>query len=629
MHSAFAAAPPSGRDRMSSHPPQSSPSGHSWSTPPLRSSAPASGRQPLRETPLPKSSAATLPRGLAQWRRDLVAGAITGVVGLPLTIGICMMSDYPVHAGLITTILACTTGYLFSLRRPGNHVGVPGIAAGLAPVLAMGVHHFGMQRMPWVILLAAMLQAVVWRTRLEGAILRLVPAYLVEGLLAGVGLKIALKVLPDALGMPSGDWHSGAIRPGVALLSAATLALYLWLTARLHRRSPGLPSLLLLVGGVMAARLADADAPLPMLRLSDPTLTFRLPWEGVSTLTLQMHLEIIGFASMLALIDVIEQVMSNAAIERLDPYRRPSDSNASILTMWVGNALASCFGGMTNLDGLAKSSTNAMAGAVSKASNLAVAGVFIAAFAAPQALRALPMFALAVLMILTGARMVAGLVHVADQGRYPLLVAMFCGVLVWRLGLFEGLLLTLALHATIVYAVARAEHVPGLQLLRQLAKRLAGDSAGRLGPGLEVHADPVGGTIFRSVPRDVARQKSLTDFIEGDWSHGINTGNILNIINCYDTRGLLWGTFAKELRTGHAAIKGYFEHLFDKEALRVVFQRGEVRQYGEIYIKSGSYEFSYLRRGQRVAVPARYSFVCKREASGWTILEHHSSEFPA
>ena len=32
--------------------------------------------------------------------------------------------------------------------------------------------------------------------------------------------------------------------------------------------------------------------------------------------------------------------------------------------------------------------------------------------------------------------------------------------------------------------------------------------------------------------------------------------------------------------------------------------------------------------GQPVCVPARYSFVCKKEKTGWYILEHHSSEFP-
>jgi hypothetical protein len=36
-----------------------------------------------------------------------------------------------------------------------------------------------------------------------------------------------------------------------------------------------------------------------------------------------MLAEIIGYALMLSLIDVIEQVMSNSAIEKLDPLGRP------------------------------------------------------------------------------------------------------------------------------------------------------------------------------------------------------------------------------------------------------------------------------------------------------------------
>jgi len=39
--------------------------------------------------------------------------------------------------------------------------------------------------------------------------------------------------------------------------------------------------------------------------------------------------------------------------------------------------------------------------------------------------------------------------------------------------------------------------------------------------------------------------------------------------------------------------------------------------------------FTFDRKGQHITVPARYSFVCKKERMGWFIVEHHSSEFPA
>ena len=40
---------------------------------------------------------------------------------------------------------------------------------------------------------------------------------------------------------------------------------------------------------------------------------------------------------MLAVVDVIEQVMSNAAIDKIDPLQRPSNSNNSLLAIWVSN----------------------------------------------------------------------------------------------------------------------------------------------------------------------------------------------------------------------------------------------------------------------------------------------------
>src|SRR5688572_25467286 len=156
------------------------------------------------------SAAVALPRGRASaldgddasafdagtLRKDALAGVVTGLVAIPLTVGICLMSDYPVKVGLVTVIAACLVSFVGYQFRPGNHIGVPGIAAGLAPVLALGVKQFGMGTMPFLIFLTGIFQMVVWRYRLEKYLLRAVPRCLIEGLLAGVGLKIMLKFLP-------------------------------------------------------------------------------------------------------------------------------------------------------------------------------------------------------------------------------------------------------------------------------------------------------------------------------------------------------------------------------------------------------------------------------------------------
>jgi len=110
---------------------------------------------------------------------------------------------------------------------------------------------------------------------------------------------------------------------------------------------------------------------------------------------------------------------------------------------------------MTNLDGLAKSTTNALAGAHTKFSVLIV-GIVVSFFVInSHHLELLPKFALAAIMIFTGWKMILGLLHVACFGRYPLMLAILCAILVYRLGIFEGLLLALAVHGVVSYVVYR------------------------------------------------------------------------------------------------------------------------------------------------------------------------------
>ncbi len=593
----------------------------------LAGQATAGGARGSRSSALPPSSASPAARfSLATLKRDAPAGIITGIMAIPLTVGICLMSEYPVQSGLATVGLACLISFAVYLVKPGNHIGVPGVAAGLAPVLAMAIHNFGMVNMPWVIFLAATFQALVWRYRLEGYLLKAVPPFLIEGLLAGVGLKIAMKFLPEtyATVTPSEVFWTGD-RVVVMASSALAMVLFVYLFRRFKSTSPGAPYVIVIAGSIWLSQYIDY----PMLEVEEVPFSPRLPFPDWHAISPVMHVQMIGTAAMLALIDVIEQVMSNAAIEKIDPLGRKSDSNNSLLVMWLGNMAASFLGGMTNLDGLAKSSTNQTAGAVTKMSVLFVAAVFGIVLAFPQWLTVLPEFSLAVLMIFTGWKMIAGLYHVAEHGKYPLGMALICGVLVFRLGLFEGLVIALVIHSFITYVVYKHDRVPTLEILKKFVAVFAERTHPHSTETLLVQGDPAtGGRRYSSVTRAATAKKSLDDFI-ADWATSVNSHSLLGVVGTYDSDGLLWGTFAKDLRTGHFHIKRYFEHLFELDDVKVRFESGETRQYRDIYIRSGSYSFSFHKKGAVVHVPARYSFVCKKEKTGWYILEHHSSEFPS
>ena len=93
--------------------------------------------------------------------RDLQAGIICGAMAIPLSTGIAMMSEYPIKVALATVVFACFIGWFNAFLKPGNYIGVPGVAAGLAPALALGVSSFGIENMAFVIFLTAAMQAVV------------------------------------------------------------------------------------------------------------------------------------------------------------------------------------------------------------------------------------------------------------------------------------------------------------------------------------------------------------------------------------------------------------------------------------------------------------------------------------
>ncbi len=267
---------------------------------------------------------------------------------------------------------------------------------------SLGIATFGIENMAFIIFLTATFQALIWKFNWQRYLLMAVPGYLVEGLLAGIGLKIALKFLPFLWMLPVGvaaseDFWTES-RMQVIALSAVGVLLFLGLFQKFKDTKPALPYFALIVFGIMAAFFVEVK----MLKVEDIEFNIGLPVPNFDSVWLWLYA--FFFAMMLAVVDVIEQVMSNAAIEKIDPLKRPCNSNNSLLAIWVSNMGASFFGGMTNLDGLAKSSTNRLAGAYTKLSVLVI-GLLITFFVFNvHHLDHLPYFALAIIIHLSASR---------------------------------------------------------------------------------------------------------------------------------------------------------------------------------------------------------------------------------
>jgi MFS superfamily sulfate permease-like transporter len=406
--------------------------------------------------------------------RDVQAAIITGAMAIPLSVGIVLMSEYPIRLGLATVAFACFIGWISAFIRPGNFIGVPGIAAGLSPVLALGVARFGIENMAFIIFLTAAIQALIWKFNWQRYILLAVPSYLVEGLLAGVGLKIALKFLDFTYEIPIEQESSNAFwniaRLQMALISLAGFAVFVYLFSKFKDTKPALAYFILIGASIILAQFL----PMPMLHVDDVPLHLAPPLPHFNNAL--TWISALGFAAMLAAVNVIEQVMSNAAIEKIDPLGRKCNTNNSLLAIWIANMGSSFFGGMTSLDGLAKSTTNRLAGAMTKFS-IFIIGLVVTFFVMnSEYLEYLPKFSLAVIMIFSGWKMISRLWHVSHHGQYAMLLAIFCGLLVYQVGIFEGLLIAMAMHGLVNYLVFhRAGGIPGKIILKKYLQKFSSD----------------------------------------------------------------------------------------------------------------------------------------------------------
>ena len=540
-------------------------------------------------------------------RRDALAGTVTGVMAVPLSIGICLLSDYPVMTGLYTVIFACIISFITYLFRPGNYTGTPGIAAGLAPALALGISEFGYENMPFVIFITATFQAIVWKYQLEKYILRIVPHYLVEGLLAGVGLKIALKFVPFLYDIEheTDTWLNWE-REVIIILSIISFVLFVGLIKYYRKKMPALPYFVIMITSFALSFFM----PLPKVSIEQIPFSLSFPLPVLTGMneqeTMFTLLKMVGFALMLGTIDVIEQVMSNVAIQKMDPLERKTNTNNSLFAIWIANMGATFFGGMTNLDGLAKSTTNTVAGARTKLSNLFTAGVLFLVVVFPEILDHLPEYALGIIMVYSGWKMIANIAHVRSEGRYALIMAGICGIFVFEFGIFEGLLLLLAIHAIIQFIFMKRIGKTNAQIWQQFTHSFM--------PGSHKH---------EMENQDILREPVVP--VLNKWAKAVNSHDIDGIVSVYSDDAVMIPAFSTRIRNSKSQIKDLYRDLFEKDDLEVDLSEATTQRINGLKVDSGEYLLRWKSQGFEESKKLRFSFVLK----DGKIITHHSSVEPS
>lgn len=127
------------------------------------------------------------------------------------------------------------------------------------------------------------------------------------------------------------------------------------------------------------------------------------------------------------------------------------------------------------------------------------------------------------------------------------------------------------------------------------------------------------------------RQHEILDLLQS-WLKGIKSKVAVQVAGCYSKNAAIWGSITQRLRCDEEGIRRYFEEFLnpDKNELKVRFDEIEITEIAGVPVVSGVYVFTWKdEQGNKVALPARYTFVLSNRKGVWKIEDHHSTLLPS
>ena len=382
----------------------------------------------VRSFPLAAGLRGTLRDGYSfkQFRGDLLAGLVVGVVALPLSMALAIASGVPPQYGLYTAIVA---GIVIALTG-GSRLNVSGPTAAFVVLLAPISAKYGIGGLALASLMAGVVLLVMGVARL-GKLIQFVPHPVTTGFTAGIAVVIATLQVKDFLGLSvtaTGDhyWERvsdlHAALPSISQADAAigvfTLAvLILW--PKFTKKIPG-PLVAIVLGTVAAIGLQElggesvatigsrfsyvlngvTHAGIPQL----PPMPV-LPWEMAGPdgnpvgLSWPLIRDLSGAALAIAALGAIESLLAAVVADGMAGTRHDPDSE--LVGQGLGNIIAPFFGGFAATGAIARTATNIRSGGRSPVAAV-VHSLFVLAAVLSLAplLSYLPMASMAALLLI-------------------------------------------------------------------------------------------------------------------------------------------------------------------------------------------------------------------------------------
>ncbi len=295
------------------------------------------------------------------WVSNIVAGAIVGVVALPLAMAFAIASGVKPEQGLYTAIIAGVAVSLFG----GSRVQIAGPTGAFIVILAGVVAQFGVSGLLLATLMAGVMLVVMGLARL-GAVIRFIPDPVIVGFTAGIAVIIWIGQWQYFFGLPApGEgpfylktWELlqsfGQLHAATALLATGSLAL-----AVLGPRIPGMSRVPGPLLAMIAATVVVAVFDLPGVATIESTfgeIPRALPKLQVPEMDFDLILLLLPSAFTIAMLGAIESLLSAVVADGMAGTKH--DSNQELVGQGVANILSPLFGGIAATGAIARTATN-------------------------------------------------------------------------------------------------------------------------------------------------------------------------------------------------------------------------------------------------------------------------------
>ena len=324
------------------------------------------------------------------WLPNLIAGLVVGIVALPLAMAFAIASGARPEQGIYTAIIG---GGLISIFG-GSRLQIAGPTGAFIAILAGITAKYGIAGLQVATLMSGVMLLLMGLARM-GGVIKFIPAPVVVGFTAGIGVIIFVGQWSEFFGLPKpvGEhyheklWHLLQSLPNTHLstLSFALLGLLLVLltpTIKFLARVPGplvamivvtLLQMILHMPGV--ATIGSAFGGIPT----------GLPTFVVPEMSVPQIITLIGPAFTIAMLGAIEALLSAVVADGMSGTKH--DSNQELIGQGLANIAVPFFGGFAATGAIARTATNIRNGATSPLAGImhAITLIAVLLFLAPLA----------------------------------------------------------------------------------------------------------------------------------------------------------------------------------------------------------------------------------------------------